>query len=66
MAVVLFQQGTFLVGGQSASILSTLEPITGVIVGMVAFQESVGSRTVVGSALVILASILITLSDRKE
>lgn len=65
-AVVMFQQGTFYVGGAKASILSTLEPITSLFVGALAFQEVIGFRTAMGSILVILASILIACSDRKQ
>ena len=64
--VVLFQQGTLLIGGQRASVLSTLEPITAVFVGMLAFQESVGFRTLTGCILVVMASILITSTDLKS
>lgn len=64
-AVVLFQVGTFLVGGQQASILSTIEPITSVIVGVVIFQEAVGLRTLFGVLLVVSASVLIPLSNFK-
>lgn len=62
-AVAMFQQGTFLIGGQQASILSTLEPITGVFMGALVFRETVGLRTALGSGLVIAASILIVLSE---
>lgn len=65
-AVVMFQQGTFYIGGQKASILSTLEPITSLVVGAIAFHEVIGFRTAVGSVLVILASILIALTDIKS
>jgi drug/metabolite transporter (DMT)-like permease len=65
-AVVLFQQGTFLIGGERASILSTFEPITGVVVGILAFQETVGPGMLVGTVLVILASILIAVFDMKK
>ena len=64
-AVVMFQQGTFYIGGQKASILSTLEPITSIFVGALAFREVIGLRTAAGSALVIAASILIALTDMK-
>lgn len=64
-AVVLFQQGTFYIGGQKASILSTLEPITSIFVGVLVFRETIGLRTAAGSVLVILASILIALTDIK-
>lgn len=65
-AVVLFQMGTFLIGGQRASILSTLEPITGIVIGAIVFRETVTPRTVIGSAMVIAASILIAVFDKKE
>lgn len=62
-AVAMFQKGTFLIGGPQASVLSTLEPITGVLVGVLAYQESMGIRTAIGSVLVILAGLLIVLAD---
>lgn len=65
-AVMLFQQATFLIGGERTSILSTLEPTTSVIVGILVFHESAGLRTVAGSVLVILASLLIALFDMKS
>lgn len=65
-AVVLFQQSTFLIGGEKASILSTLEPITGVIIGGIVFKESLGVRVILGTALVVSASILIVLLGKKE
>lgn len=65
-AVVLFQRGTFLIGGERASILSTVEPLTGVVVGYFAFGEPISFMTGIGSALVILASILIAVFDGKK
>lgn len=58
-AVVLFQLGTFLIGGQQSSILSALEPITGVVIGAIVFHEALGVRSVLGSVLVVLSTILI-------
>ena len=63
-AVVLFQVGTFIIGGQKAAIFSTIEPITGLIVGFLAFNESVSPLSIIGSALVISASILIATSKK--
>lgn len=62
-AVFLFQQGTFLIGGERAGILSTVEPITGILIGALVFHERIGLRTAAGSVLVILASILIATFD---
>ena len=64
-ATVLFQKGALIIGGQRASILSTFEPITSLVVGFFAFHESVGFRTIIGSFLVILAAILIAIFDAK-
>lgn len=65
-AVVLFQQASFIIGGERSSILSTLEPTTSVIVGILIFHEPLSLRTVLGSVLVILASLLIAVFDIKE
>ena len=65
IAVVLFQQSTFLIGGERVSILSTLEPITSVIIGLVAFQEPMGIRMLFGTILVLSASILIVIFGKK-
>ena len=65
-AVMLFQQATFIIGGERASILSTLEPTTSVIVGILVFHETAGIRTIAGSVLVILASLLIAVFDMKK
>lgn len=65
-AVYLFQQGTFLIGGEKTSILSTLEPITSIIIGVAVFHEAVSVATLIGSVLVIAASILIALSDIRK
>lgn len=65
-AVVLFQQSTFLIGGERASILSTLEPITSLVFGVIVFKEPLGVRVLIGSVLVVAASILTALSDMKK
>lgn len=67
-AVAMFQKGTFLIGGPQASVLSTLEPITGVLVGVMVFQETMSPLNGLGSALVILAGVIIVFADlrRKE
>lgn len=64
-AVAMFQKGTFLIGGPQASVLSTLEPITGVFMGVLVYQETITPGTGIGSVLVILAGVLIVLADLK-
>ncbi len=69
-AVVLFQSGAFIIGGQKGAILSTFEPITSLIAGYLAFHEKVGPLVIAGSVLVIAASVVIAAGDliakRKE
>ena len=65
-AMVLFQQGARAIGSQRVAVLSTLEPVVSVVVGCWVFDEVVGVRTVVGAALVLLASVLIALFDAKK
>ncbi len=65
-AVVLFQQGTFLIGGQRAAILSTFEPVTSLAVGFFVFQETISFRLLAGAALVIAAAVMIAVYDMLE
>lgn len=58
-AVVLFQQGAFIIGGEKASILSSVEPATSVIVGAIVFLDPMSIPVIIGSILVIGASIVI-------
>lgn len=65
-AVVLFQQGALRIGGEKASILSALEPITGVVIGIVFMKESAKPAVLIGSALVIASAVLIAVGDLKR
>lgn len=60
-AVILFQRGTVLIGGQRASVLSTFEPLTSVIVGYLVFSEPIGWQSGIGIILVLGASVLIAI-----
>lgn len=66
IAVSMFQRGTMMIGGQKASVLSAMEPITSVFVGVLVFREAMTLRVGAGSALVILAGVLIVMLDRKK
>lgn len=65
-AVVLFQSGAAIVGPQRAAILSTFEPITGIAVGIMAFDEPFGVKTALGSLLILAAVLLLTIFDNKS
>lgn len=65
-AVVLFQQGTFLIGAQRAAILSTLEPITSLVAGALLLHETLTARVLCGAALTLLAAALVALKGEEE
>lgn len=65
-AVVMFQKSILLIGGEKTSVLSTLEAITGVFLGVFVFREVLGMREIVGSILVLIASFLIAILDLKK
>lgn len=64
LGVVLFQIGIKTVGPQSTSILSTFEPITSVIIGVLILNEGFGIKTIIGSGLILIAVILISIFDK--
>ncbi len=65
-AVVLFQRGTFIIGGSRAAVLSTFEPVTSVLAGIIFFSESASILTVIGTVLVLSASFLIATTDMQK
>ena len=62
IAVVAFQRGTAICGAQKASLLSTFEPLTSVVIGMLILGESLSGRTYLGIAC-ILCSILLLIIE---
>ena len=66
IAVVFFQYGVACIGPQQASILSTFEPITSIVVGIIFFQEPFGIKTAIGSTLILTAVIFLTLFDKEK
>ena len=60
-ALVLFQKGLFLCGEVKASLLSTFEPLTGILIGVVAFQEILTPSKAMGITGVLAAAVLLVL-----
>ena len=63
-AVTLFQHGTFVIGGQKSSILSTFEPAVSVLAGWAILKESLTVASLIGVVFV-LASVFIILKNNK-
>ena len=66
IAASLFQIGIMKCGGVRSSMLSTVEPVTGVIIGAYVFHERITFRTAAGIILILAAVILLTLADRRR
>jgi drug/metabolite transporter (DMT)-like permease len=59
LSVTLFLAGVARVGPTGASLLSTLEPVFTVALGVVVLQETLAPVQVVGGALVMAAAIIV-------
>ncbi|MBQ9673079.1 MAG: EamA family transporter [Ruminococcus sp.] len=64
-AIVLFQKGLSICGGVQASLLSTFEPLTSVVVGLTVFNENLTLNVFIGITL-ILSSTVILVIYKKE
>lgn len=62
----MYQQSIFIIGGAKGAILSTLKPITSLVVGVFILKEKPTALMLVGSVLVIVASLIIAISDFKN
>lgn len=65
-ASVSFQVGVKEVGAQRAAILSTFEPITSIVVGILAFSEPFGLKTTLGVVLILAAVLILTIFDQEK
>ena len=62
-ALMLFQKGLFLCGEIKTSLLSTFEPITSVVVGVIVFNENITLKITLGIAAVLLSTILLVVKN---
>ncbi|HPW18587.1 MAG TPA: DMT family transporter [Candidatus Aminicenantes bacterium] len=65
LAHTLFIDGLRDVGARTASVLSSLEPVYGILLALVFLKESPSPRTVSGGALVLLAAAAATVRARR-
>ena len=66
LALALFQIGVFLSGPVKASLLSTFEPLTGVVIGILVFHETLTIKSACGLLQILLAVILLALPAEKQ
>lgn len=65
VATVLFQMGVQQVGPQNASLLSTFEPLTSVVVGMAVFGERLSLRSAAGIGCILAAVVLLSAYEKR-
>ena len=66
MASTFFQIGTKMAGPATASMLSTFEPITSIIVGLLVYHEVLSLRTGIGAVCILTAVLLVAKDELKE
>ena len=64
VAVTTFLMGLKLIGPTRASVLSTLEPVTTVVLAALLLGEPIGPWTAVGGALILAGALMLSLSRR--
>ncbi|MBZ9616717.1 DMT family transporter [Clostridium estertheticum] len=63
---VLIQKGIYYLGASLTAILSTLEPITSIIVGIIFLNEGLTIQKIIGCSLVLVSTVILTKSQNKE
>ena len=63
VATISFQEGAFLIGAQSASLLSTFEPVTATLIGFFVYREALAPRAVLGIVLILIATAVLSAID---
>lgn len=66
IAVVAFQRGTAICGAQKASLLSTFEPLTSVVLGIALLGEVLSGRTLLGIICILFSIILLIIEPTSK
>ena len=66
LGLSLFQLGVALCGGVKSSLLSTFEPLTSILLGVVIFHEGMTPRIVLGIVLILVSTVLLVYEPSRE
>ncbi len=66
VGALLYQIGVKYIGAESTAMLSTFEPITSVIVGILVYGEPMTLRIFIGCAAIIASTLIIAKTESKE
>lgn len=64
IALVAFIKGVKIIGPSSAAVLSTLEPIVSLILGVIILNEQITTTIIIGSLLILISVIIITIGEK--
>lgn len=65
VAVIALQIGIKTIGASTASILSTFEPIVGILLGVLILNEGITIKSIIGCTFVIFSVIILTLGEKR-
>ena len=65
VGALLYQIGVKHIGSESAAMLSTFEPITSVVVGILVYSEPMTARIFIGCAAIIVSTLIIAKTESK-
>ena len=63
---ILYFTGLVQVKAQNASIISLLEPVSAIFFAYILFKDPISAETLLGCALILLSSLLVSLEDEKK
>ena len=66
IGAMLYQIGVKYVGSESAAMLSTFEPITSIVIGVLVYNEAMTVKIFIGCMAIILATLIIAKTESKE
>jgi len=66
LALTMFLKGVKIIGPSSAAILSTLEPIVSIILGVLILKEELSFSIISGCILILFSVIILTLGQREK
>lgn len=66
VGAMLFQVGVKYIGSENAAMLSTFEPITSIVVGVLVYSEPMTIRVIIGIAAILLSTLIIAKTEGKE
>lgn len=64
LALTMFLKGIKIIGPSNAAILSTLEPIVSIFLGVLILKEQFSTASVIGCVLILFSVIILTLGQR--